>query len=223
MEHSWKNNQANASVSFKYSTKLRQCITDRLSNFERQQLPLQGLRSAAVAIVIVGGSQNGEASILLTRRPMHLKNHSGQFALPGGKVDDGETGPAAAFRELQEELGLDLSSNHLMGLLDEYPTRSGFRILPVVIWGGDKPELKPNPKEVAGVFYISLRELDNPNLCQTKKSDTGAHPVLSINLPSAGGSVYAPTAALLYQFREVALKQRQTRVNQFDQPKFAWK
>jgi len=186
-------------------------------------LALEGLRSAAVAIVIVGDGPNSDASILLTRRPIHLKHHSGQFALPGGKVDDGETGPAAALRELHEELGLDLGSDHIMGLLDEYPTRSGFRILPVVMWGGDRPTLRPNPKEVAHVFHISLGELDVPNLCQMTESDIGEHPVLSINLPSAGGSVYAPTAALLYQFREVALRETQTRVNQFDQPKFAWK
>ena len=223
MEHSWKNNQAHPNVSFKYSIELRQCITDRLGNFEREHLARQDLRSAAVAIVIVGGGPNSGASVLLTRRPMHLKNHSGQFALPGGKVDDGETGPAAALRELHEELGLDLSADHIMGLLDEYPTRSGFRILPVVMWGGDRPALEPNPKEIARVFHISLGELDDPNLCQITESDISEHPVLSINLPSAGGSVYAPTAALLYQFREVALREAQTRVNQFDQPRFAWK
>ena len=142
MEHSWKNNQAHANVRFKYSTKLRQCITDRLSNFERQQLPLQGLRSAAVAIVIVGGSQNGEASILLTRRPMHLKNHSGQFALPGGKVDAGESHIEALKRELHEELGVEIEVGKMAGslehdyqsmMVEEQPRRE-FLDLPVQPW-----------------------------------------------------------------------------------------
>ena len=223
MNYLGKNYKVHTNVNFKYSIDLRRCIVKQLRKFRREPLTEQNLRSAAVAIVIVGGYSDHEASVVLTRRPVHLKNHSGQFALPGGKIDIGETGPNAALRELHEELGLHLDANEVIGCLDEYPTRSGFRILPVVVWGGYKPTLTPNPAEIAGIFHIPLTELDNPNLCKTTKSDNAEHLILSVNLPTAGGYVYAPTAAILYQFREVALRGKQTRVKHFDQPQFAWK
>ena len=110
-----------------------------------------------------------------------------------------------------------------MGRLDDYPTRSGFRITPVVIWGGDEVELKPDNNEVAQVFRIPLSELDRNDLKELHESNSPEAPILSINLPTTGGSVYAPTAAIIYQFREVALRGKHTRVSHFDQPKFAWK
>ena len=208
-------------MDLRFEPGLRDRMTARFAAFERYTIEDAGLRRAAVSVVIVGDGE-ARASVLLTRRPTHLNRHGGQFALPGGRLDQGEGVIDAALRELHEELGLELDHTAVIGRLDDYPTRSGFRISPVVLWGGNAPRLKPDPNEVARVFHIPLGELDHPDLPQTTETDAGEHPVLSVRLPTAGGSVYAPTAAVLYQFREVALRGDATRVRHFDQPKFAW-
>src|SRR5690606_21449432 len=122
------------------------------------------LRHAAVAIIVAAGEDPAEAAFLLTRRPRHLKRHAGQYALPGGRMDAGETPEAAALRETAEELGLHLAPSSIIGLLDDYATRSGFCITPVVIWGGAAFPLAPDPNEVALVFRVPLRELDAPEV-----------------------------------------------------------
>lgn len=209
-------------MDFTFTPALRHVIKARLGEFARAPLDRDGLRPAAVGVVVIGGD-DGKGCVLLTRRPPHLNRHGGQFALPGGRLDEGETAIDAALRELDEELGLRLEEGDVLGRLDDYPTRSGFRISPVVMWGGDAPRLAPDPNEVARVFHIPLHELNSPALPHTTETDAGEHPILSAPLPTAGGRVYAPTAAVLYQFREVALRGRATRVSHYDQPQFAWK
>ena len=76
--------------------------------------------------------------MLLTRRAAGLRAHRGQWALPGGRCDEGETPVEAALRELHEELGLELGPDDVLGLLDDYPTRSGYLITPVVVWAADE-------------------------------------------------------------------------------------
>ena len=208
-------------MNLSYSPHLRRMITDNLNAFPRQDLISDDLLHAAVGIIVVGGDREGQ--VLLTKRPKHLNRHGGQYALPGGRLDPGESPETAALRELDEEMGLKLDGSAILGRLDDYPTRSGFRITPIVIWGPAEAQLNPDPNEVAEVFHIPLSELNRPELpvfCQTNR---GEHPVLSVNLPSTSGSVFAPTAAVLYQFREVALRGEPTRVRHFDQPLFAWK
>jgi len=210
-------------MNLAYGPNLRQRITNNLAQFPRQPLEREGLRHAAVGVVIVGGGKEGEGRILLTKRPENLTRHGGQYALPGGRLDDGETPELAALRELDEEMGLYLNAAAVIGRLDDYPTRSGFRITPIVIWGPAGAELNPDPNEVAQVFHPTLSELNSPELPEFRHSDAGENPVLSVRLPTTGGSVFAPTAAILYQFREVALRGEATRVSHFDQPQFAWK
>lgn len=174
-----------------------------------------------MAVVVV--TTAGGASILLTLRPDRMGRHAGQYALPGGKVDPGETDAQAAFRELHEELGLDLGTDALLGQLDDYPTRSGFRIRPFVLWGGEDPDLVPAPDEVAQIFRIPFNELDSPAIPVFEPGETEDRPVLCSEFPTLGTRMYAPTAAVIYQFREVCLKGLTTRVAHYDQPRFAWK
>ena len=141
-------------MNFAYGPNLRQRITTHLAQFSRQPLECGGLRHAAVGVVIIGGGKGGEGRILLTKRPENLNRHGGQYALPGGRLDEGETPEMAALRELHEEMGLCLDCATVMGRLDDYPTRSGFRITPIVIWGPAKAELNPDPNEVARVFRL---------------------------------------------------------------------
>ena len=108
---------------YPYDDVLRDLARTRLNNFERAAQPLGDLRAAAVAVVIT--ADNSEASVLLTRRASSLRAHSGQWALPGGRLDVDESARDAALRELREEVNLELPKTSILGLLDDYSTRSG--------------------------------------------------------------------------------------------------
>jgi 8-oxo-dGTP pyrophosphatase MutT (NUDIX family) len=213
---------------------LRGRISGFLQGFERLAGQTQGRRSAAVAVAVIDEGHGADvpglpptpgwstrAALLLTRRSQRLRNHAGQWALPGGRIDPGETPETAALRELAEETGLELAPEAILGRLDDFPTRSGYLITPVVMWAGPARELAPNPDEVHSVHRIPVAELmreDAPLLEQLAEHE---HPVL--RMPVGEHWIAAPTAALLYQFREVCIAGRPTRVSHFEQPAFAWR
>lgn len=178
----------------------------------------RGPHPAAVAITVIIGSSG--PAVLITRRADSLRAHPGQYALPGGRLDPGESAADAALRELGEELGLQLPPESVLGLLDDYLTRSGYVITPVVVWAGEHEQpLRPQEAEVAEVFTIPFVDLDvEPVFLAIPESD---RPV--IRLPLRGGWLHAPTAAVLHQFREVVLHRRRTRVAHLEQPVFAWR
>jgi 8-oxo-dGTP pyrophosphatase MutT (NUDIX family) len=210
-------------MTIRFDGDLRARIAANLSGFERRPIGDPKMRAAAVAIVVVHDAVRDAAAVLLTRRPDNLRRHGGQFALPGGRLDPGETPVDAALRELDEELGLALRPDEVIGQLDDFGTRSGFRITPVVAWAEGAEELKPDPVEVFKVFHVPLTDLESPEIPYLEQTTDGEHPVMSATLKSLGHRVYAPTAAMLYQFREVALRGLATRVAHFDQPRFAWR
>ena len=96
---------------------------------------------------------------MLTLRASGLRAHSNQWALPGGRCDRGESQAEAALRELHEELGVKLGEGDVLGLLDDYPTRSGYLITPVVAWAAGSATLTPNPDEVASAHRIALTDI----------------------------------------------------------------
>lgn len=200
--------------------RLRQRIVRHLDGFERVRFEQPELSPAAVALALVRGPL-GEPAFLLTRRAAKLNAHGGQFALPGGRLDPGEDAAQAARRELSEELGVSLGPESVLGLLDDFASRSGYVITPVVLWGPEVDMLAPNPAEVAVAYRIPLSELYRPDVPIVSHIESSEFPLLS--LPLVGTQVFSPTAAIIYQLRELALEGRSTRVHHYEQPRFAWK
>ena len=108
------------------------------------------LRSAAVLVPVIARPEG--ATVLLTRRADTLTSHTGQIALPGGRLDPGETAAEAALREAFEEVALDPGMVEVLGVGDPYETGTGFLITPVVGWLAEPPLVRPSPDEVAEVF-----------------------------------------------------------------------
>ena len=204
----------------RFDAALRARMHGNLQLFPRRAHPRSGLRAAAVAVVLLP-DPDGRPCFVLTRRAAGMRSHSRQWALPGGRLDAGETAVAAALRELAEEIGLVVAHDRVLGLLDDYPTRSGYVITPVVVWGPREASLVPNPAEVSELHRIPLAELEHPSVPQLRRIPESPREVISI--PLLGTNVHAPTAAVLYQVREVALHGRPTRVAHYEQPVFAWK
>jgi ADP-ribose pyrophosphatase YjhB (NUDIX family) len=158
---------------------------------------------------------------VLTRRAPRLSAHAGQWALPGGRVEAGETAIDGALRELSEEVRLAVAPSQVLGCLDDYPTRSGYVITPVVVWAGESADLAPEPQEVSAVYRVPLDVLEHPDVPHLRQIPESERPVISIAM--VGANVHAPTAAIVYQLREVAVHGRDTRVDHFEQPVFAWR
>ncbi|MCU0669343.1 MAG: CoA pyrophosphatase [Myxococcota bacterium] len=199
---------------------LRAIAAERLAAFERHATPLGELRAAAVAVTLVADA-SGRPCFVLTRRAERMNRHAGQWALPGGRLDPGESAVDAALRELSEEVGLVAEAGSVLGLLDDYPTRSGYVITPVVVWGGADPRFALDPREVAELHRIPLAALLRPEVPRVRTIPESDRPVLSIPLDVA--DVHAPTAAIVYQLREVVMRGLTTRVAHFEQPVFAWR
>jgi mutator protein MutT len=213
---------------------LRQNIHANLKKFAVQSQGNHRAKQAAVAITIVDAGHGAgiyglprferpreEAALILTRRSSRLKNHAGQWAFPGGHMEKNETPEDAALRELDEEVGLKLSHTSILGRLDDFFTRSGFVITPVVVWGGIVDTLSPDPAEVQAIHRIPIEEFLRMDAPILEENSNGKQPILL--MPVGDNWIAAPTAALIYQFREVAVCGRTTRVAHFEQPSFAWK
>jgi 8-oxo-dGTP pyrophosphatase MutT (NUDIX family) len=204
-----------------FNSELRDRIRANLADFRPRHLLAEGLRHAAVGVVLLADAHD-RACFVLTRRLSTLRRHAGQWALPGGRIEAGgshaadETAEAAALREVREEIGLDLPSEDVLGRLDDFVTRSGHLISPFVIWTSGHVPLVVSPDEVDAAFRIPLSELDHARALRLR-------PLLHFAFPSVPTTVHAPTAAILYQFREVTLHGRMVRVADVEQPYFAWR
>jgi 8-oxo-dGTP pyrophosphatase MutT (NUDIX family) len=238
-------------VTITYDDALREKIRTHLARHDRRAVTDPTKRHAAVAVVLVDSEVgedrvdpapaddliaellteigldgrmvdvSGGAAFLLCRRASRLSSHAAQWALPGGRVDPGETAVDAALRELDEEVGVKLSESTVLGLLDDYPTRSGYVITPVVIWGGGRLDLRPAPDEVVAVYRVGLHQLqrdDSPRFISIPESP---RPVVQI--PLGNDLIHAPTGAVLLQLRWLCLEGRHDPVDELEQPVFAWK
>ncbi len=218
-------------IDLHYDSKLRQHISNNLQQFKRNSTTSTKTKKAAVAITIVESKGNpdiyglrhpeqGKAAIIITKRAAGLNKHAGQWALPGGRIDEGENPEKAAIRELKEEVDLTIDSGQILGKLDDYITRSGFTITPIVVWGGSDINLTPNPGEVASIHRVPIKEFLRKDAPILETIPESTNPVLL--MPVGYSWIAAPTAAILYQFREVAISGNKLRVDHFEQPYFAW-
>ncbi|TRW89024.1 CoA pyrophosphatase [Mycolicibacterium sp. 018/SC-01/001] len=238
-------------MTLAYDDALRDRIRDNLAGHVRRTVSDPDKRRAAVAIVLVDSvigedrvdpapvddwiagrpmpedldgrmvDVSGGAAFLLCRRASRLSTHAAQWALPGGRLDPGETSVEAALRELDEEVGVSLPASAVLGQLDDYPTRSGYVITPVVIWGGGRLDLRPAPDEVVAVYRVGLHQLlrdDSPRFIAIPESP---RPVVQI--PLGNDLIHAPTGAVLLQLRWLGLEGRSDPVDELEQPVFAWK
>jgi 8-oxo-dGTP pyrophosphatase MutT (NUDIX family) len=195
----------------------RDVVAERIAGFPRVAADRPELKQAAVALCVT--EADGVPTLVITRRAAGLRAHAGQWALPGGRLDAGEGPVEGALRELHEEIGLDLGPGSVLGLLDDYVTRSGYVMTPVVCWAGPVDGFAGSEPEVAAVFEVPLADLDVDPVFETIPESDG--PV--IKLPLLGGFVHAPTAAVVHQFCRIACRGEVERVAGYEQPVFAWR
>lgn len=213
---------------YRFGPELRGAIAANLAGFDRRGGESDDgrtsggalLRRAAVAVCVAPGDPDGAAAFLLTRRSAGLRAHPSQWALPGGRLDPGETAEEAARRELWEEVGVPAEGIEVLGLLDDYPTRSGYLVTPVVVWC-EPGQLVPNAAEVEAVYRVPLADLDHPEAPRMISIPESDAPV--VQMWAAGSWIHAPTAAVLLQLRDVALHGLPTRVAHLEQPTWAWR
>ncbi len=219
---------------YRFDSRLRERLRRNLRGVEARAEFRDGHVHAAVAFTLVDAGEPAgignikhrdddreQAAYILTTRAARLSSHPGQRAYPGGRIDPGENAEQAALRELAEEVGLELGAESVLGRLDDYVTRSGYVITPIVIWGGGGTRLVPNAGEVERIHRVPLRELLRAEAPILESIPESPHPVLK--MPLGDEWFAAPSAAIAYQFREVALHGRDTRVAHFEQPYFAWR
>jgi len=153
-------------------------------------------KPAAVLAPIVARAEG--ATVLLTKRTARLRQHSGQIAFPGGKIDPQDESPvAAALREAWEEIGLHARHIDPLGYLDLYATGTGFRIFPLVAIVRPPFELTLNPEEVDEVFEVPLRFLMDPanHQLHTREADGVARHFHA--MPWEGRFIWGATAGML--------------------------
>ena len=193
---------------------LRARIVANLAAFERIALDRPDLRRAAVAILV--SPVEGEPHYALTRRALTMRRGAGNYALPGGNCDPGEDLIDTAIREIFEELGIVVDRKGFLGFLDDFITLGGHVVTPVILWTADPVELKPDPVEVHEAWLNPLTELDHPESPMVEDDPEGGEPIR--RMYARGQWINPPTAAFLYQFREVCLHGRSTRVATIGQP-----
>ena len=207
-------------ISPLFDTALRETVSTRLQQRALRTQQPGSLKRAAVTVILTDDG-DGRAALVLTLRASHMKNHASQYALPGGRLDAGESEQDAALREMREEIGLTLAPGAILGRLDDYPTRSGYLITPLVAWAPADAVFTPNPDEVAEIYRVPLSDLALPGSPQFITIPESERPV--IRYPLLGTLIHAPTAAVMYQFMEVAILGRETHVDHLEQAVFAWR
>ena len=151
------------------------------------------------AAVLCGLRQRaGTLHVVLTQRSAHLKQHAGQVAFPGGKIDVSDPSPLdAALREAEEEIGLPRADVEVIGALDPYFTSTGFRVTPFVGLVHNEWQPVPEPGEVEEVFEPPLDFLMDPANRQQHHHDRLGYRRYYYAMPWQGRYIWGATAGML--------------------------
>jgi 8-oxo-dGTP pyrophosphatase MutT (NUDIX family) len=162
---------------------------------------VKGYLDAAVLIPVV--ARRPHAGVLLTRRTKNLAAHAGQIAFPGGKIEPADAGPAAAaLREAQEEIGLDPAGVKIVGYLDPYLTRTGFRVMPVVGRIAPGGAFTLNPDEVDDLFEVPLSVLMTPANYHRRSRVLNGQTRYFYEIPFDGRIIWGATAGIIRNWYE---------------------
>lgn len=179
--------------------------------------PCGDLAARRAAVVILLFEHRGVPSFLIIKRAARGSN-PGQWALPGGMLEPGETPDAAALRELHEETGVGAGPGDVLGVLDDFRTLRGVVITPVIAAATGPVELRRNPSEIASIHPIALSRLCEPGVPRWRH-DAAGEPILQMPLRH-DMVVHAPTGAILWQFAESCLRGNSVYVADLLQPAF---
>ena len=226
--------EASAWASADGVAEFRETARERLRGFPYTTVEdATGIRRAAVVLCVVADDHDAPAVIVIRRA--YRGRNAGQWGLPGGGLDIGETPEQAALRELHEEIGLAAGPADVLGRLDDFPAASGFAITPIVAVPAAPGPLRPSPAEIHSVHLVSLDRLaaaEAPRWVPQHEARPQAELRARPDLVGPGPRllqmrlaedmvIHPPTGAILWQFREVVLLGRpaeEARVADFLQP-----
>ncbi|MGC9352962.1 MAG: NUDIX hydrolase [Mariniphaga sp.] len=155
------------------------------------------LKPSSVLLLLF--AEKNELFVCLIKRPLNMKHHAGQVALPGGRHEPGETPLETALRETWEEIGITSDKIEILGSLSElFVDVSGFLIHPFVGWLAEKPTFKTNPAEVEKTILFPLLKFRN-NLDETELETVSG----KLKVPCfffEGEIIWGATAMILAEF-----------------------
>lgn len=164
--------------------------------------PKDRLRVKQSSVLVLLFEESEHLKVLLIKRPLHMKHHAGQIALPGGRVELNETAEETALRETYEEIGIKAEHIEILGSLsDFYVEVSRFQIRPFVGWLSSKPVLQINPDEVEKIIFFPIEKFAPPYDQQELETLTGKLDVPCIRYKNE--IIWGATAMILSEFYDV--------------------